>query len=340
MNTHDEFIKTITDAQVKWRKDNLTNQTWGMWTNGKTYPHLLPKELWTEGLWEGIKADLTGYLAQNKIQAHAMKHSLRSSWILNANLYYPIRISPVFRQLFIDFLNQRIALGITQIEEVEMEFAFPIENELNPYPLLGEKEGTRGAGQTSPDIAFFVKSSNGNGILLTECKYTENTFYRCSARSKEDQGDKPGNPDPGRCLQRPDLFNFRDINNCQQTAWGRQYWKILNLSQTGLDSLICCPAAKNGYQLFRQQALAEGIAHSGRFEFAISSVAYDKNNVSLQRCLGTSGIQDWTTDWGKQFRGRALFHTWTHQEWVQYVRLNQSTETTPWLSYIQTRYQY
>ncbi|MDD4223896.1 MAG: hypothetical protein PHD87_04860 [Candidatus Cloacimonetes bacterium] len=335
------FKDQVAEKQVEWRQKNIKDTRKEKWNNGVEYGHLLPKDIWEQGLWEGIRDQLTGYIKENKIQPHVMKHSLRSSWVINANLYYPIRAMPIFTSLFKEFVSTNLGVKVTDISLVELEFCYDRNDHLHPANLLGERDagGRRGAGQTSPDIAFIFTTNAGNGIILTECKYTESSFYPCTARREENKGDKLGNPDPRRCLQRPDLIDFTDAVNCHQFQWGRQYWSLLKLSNAGLKSLYCCPAAKNGYQLFRQQALAEGIAKSGRFSQVVSAVAYDAENAPLQGCLKTSGVQNWTETWGKLFQGKAQFYSWTHQDWVQFVRKNQlNGSCQKWLDYVQERY--
>ncbi len=57
-------------------------------------------------------------------------------------------------------------------------------------------------------------------------------------------------------------------------------------------NLRSCPAAHAGYQLFRQQALAEGIAGSGKYDLVVSSLAVDDRNNTLRECLKKTGIAD------------------------------------------------
>lgn len=337
------FKEQVTNNQVVWRQKHIKDARKEKWNNGIEYEHLLPKYIWEQGLWEGIRDQLTNYIKDNRIQPHIMKHSLRSSWILNANLYYPIRAMPIFMNLFKEFISKNLGIGVTDISLVELEFSLEWNDELHPTSLLGEKDtgGRRGAGQTSPDIAFICTTHSGNCLILTECKYTEDSFYPCTARREEDKGDKLGNPDPNRCLQRPDLIDFTNGINCHQFLWGRQYWSLLRLSPAGLQSFLCCPAAKNGYQIFRQQALAEGIAKSGRFSQVISAVAYDADNTPLQGCLKTTGVNNWINEWGNLFQGMAQFKSWTHQDWVQFIRNNQVNGLCQeWLDYVHERYGY
>jgi hypothetical protein len=58
-------------------------------------------------------------------------------------------------------------------------------------------------------------------------------------------------------------------------------------------------------------------------------------------CLRSTGIDDFQTGWGKLFDGKAIFKTWTHQQWVQFVRGNQKDgEFNKWLEYLSERYGY
>ncbi|MCB5288105.1 MAG: hypothetical protein LHW64_09925 [Candidatus Cloacimonetes bacterium] len=324
--------------QIAWRKSvcsDISSEEWGLY-NKTEYEHIVPKEKWQETLWSEIRDILPAYLKESTIQRHSAVNHLNSSWALCANLYFPVRIYPFMKDIMLGFLRQKISPSIVSIDEIEMEFSFPDGDQLNPSILLGEKNGNRGTGQTSPDIALVVSTNSGKGVLLTECKYTEDNFYPCSARRKDD---RLGNPDPLRCIVKADLTCYHDI--CHQLKWKRQYWKIILLSKDGNHVLNRCPAATDGYQLFRQQALAEGIAASGRYDFVANTVAYDKDNTPLINCLRTTGVPDWINDWGKMFDGKTLFKAWTHQEWVQFVRENQQNgQCDDWLRYVHSRYGY
>lgn len=326
------------EVQTAWRKKEISNVIWGH-QNGKDYEHIVPKEIWTELLWSGIRTDLPKYLKSKKVQPHSGVHNLVSSWVLSANLYFPIRQNGSLRKLMLAFLQNKISPDIIDIYKVKLEFAFPQGDPLHPAELLGEQDGNRGSGQTSPDIAFLVKTKSGEGIILTECKFTEHSFYRCSARRTKDKETRKGNPDPKRCMLDPLSCNYKSI--CHQTVWGRKYWSLLNLSTIGEKELKQCPAATAGYQLFRQQALAEGILHSGKYSMVVSSVAFDNRNKGLIGCLKRTGIDEFQTDWRKMFDGKSIFKTWTHQEWVQFVRENQiNGEFNDWLCYLKKRYEY
>jgi hypothetical protein len=121
----------------------------------------------------------------------------------------------------------------------------------------------------------------------------------------------------------------------------RKYWDFIKVSENGKRTLKTCPAATNGYQIFRQQALAEGIARSGKYEFVISCVTYDQDNQTLISCLKSSGIDDFRIGWGSIFEGKAGFASFSHQQFVSWVRENDSNgKWKDWLSYIKNRYGY
>jgi hypothetical protein len=321
-----------------WRNDHISSKENGF-QNGKDYPHIIPKRLWKENLWIKIREELSEYLDRYDIQSHTGTHNLVSSWITCANLYFVIQKNEFMRDLMLKFLKEKVSDQIVSIVDIQLEFAFPEDDQLHPSALLGEKDGNRGSGQTSPDIAFIVKTISGNGLILTENKFLEHSFYACSGRRTNSKGDHEGNPDPARCM-----IGCKDYDhqfNCHQTKWGRKYWSLLNLSVFGKTTLKRCPAATAGYQLFRQQALAEGIAQSGRFSLVASTVAYDERNNDLIGCLKSTGVSEFPKVWGKLFEGKALFKTWTHQEWVQYIRDNQKgQELNDWLGYVNERYGY
>lgn len=333
-----DFSHQQRELQEYWRIKNISTSKNGF-QNKKEYNHIVPKEIWHETLWEGIRLELPDYLRDNKIQAHTGTHNLLSSWVVCANLYFPVRQFKSLKNLMTEFLKQNISNQITEITCVELEFAFPENDPLHPSNLLGEKDGSRGSGQTSPDVVFLVKTNNGNGIVLTECKYTEHSFYSCSARRTDDNERRKGNPDPLRCMSPANTTNYKSI--CHQSDWERKYWDILNLTKYGKGALNRCPAATAGYQLFRQQALAEGIMQSGKYSIVASTVAFDNRNTNLKSCLNRTGINDFQTEWSKEFDGKTIFKTWTHQEWVQFVRDNQvNGEFDNWVHYLNERYGY
>ena len=328
-----DFDNYVAEQQVTWRKDNISVKEWGKWGKYKR-EWILPADKWDLGLWQGIKNSLPEYLKKEKVQRHKGCHNLKSSWMLCANLYFSFRED---KDLLAGFLNKFVSDKIRTVDQIELEYAEG--GDLNPTELLGEPQGTRGANQTSPDVAFIC--NGGKGLILTENKYTEHSFYPCSGRKT-----KYGNRDIKRCM------NFRSIysdikNNCYQLNWedgprkNRKYWDYIRISDNGQQILKRCPAATSGYQLFRQQALAEGIAESGKYEFVISCVAYDQDNQTLISCLNTAGIEDFTTGWGSLFEGKAEFKSFSHQQWVDWVRqYDTQGQWKDWLNYIEQRYGY
>jgi hypothetical protein len=118
----------------------------------------------------------------------------------------------------------------------------------------------------------------------------------------------------------------------------RKYWDYLKLAPEALGILRRCPAANAGYQLFRQQALAEALVQRGAYEFAISCVAYDARNQVLLKCLKSTGLQNFAMNWGPLFEGKAKFATFTHQQWVGWVSINKKGIWRDWLDYVNRRY--
>ena len=333
-----DFTTEQRARQIAWREQNISTHEWGVYKE-KQYEHIIPKASWEETLWGGIRSTLPIYLKQKKVKAHTEVHNLMSSWVLAANLYFPIGDNKVFNDLMLQFLKSKISTDITELCHVELEFAFPEGDQLHPSPLLGEQNGNRGYGQTSPDVAFHVKTNKGNGLILTECKFSERSFSSCSVRRKEDKGRRKGNPDPKQCLKATTEVPHWD--NCHQAVWGRKYWNHLKLSEQGIRTFKRCPAAIAGYQLFRQQSLAEGIIKSGRFDLVASTVAFDGNNETLKRSLKLTGVNDFQADWASLFEGEAIFTTWTHQEWVQFIREHQTDPLqADWVKYMKDRYGY
>lgn len=333
-----DFDTYVQEQQVKWRLRHIDCQEQGE-QNGKKRPWILPKERWEEGLWpkirSGSKHSLPDYLEKNDIDKHIGVHNLKSSWILCANLYFPFQCDS---EVVAGFLREKVCSLIESVDKIELEYAE--EPPLDPITFLGERNsGKRGKNQTSPDVAFIV---NGHrGLILTENKFTEHSFYECSGRKK-----KYRNPDIKRCLDF-ELVLSDPAKNCYQLDWedgrrkNRKYWDYIRISEKGRQILKRCPAAVSGYQLFRQQALAEAIAESGKYEFVISCVAYDKRNDTLVGSLSGTGIGDFTEDWSCLFDGKAKFATFTHQQWVDWVRKNDNQERwKEWLSYIEQRYGY
>ena len=332
------FDKHMNDYQTEWRQNNVTSQEWG-YQNGRRYPWILPQELWEEGLWPGIRSgsdnSLPAYLESTGVQKHRGVHNLKSSWTMCANLYFPFGASAEGRELFAMFLKRHVAEEIDSLEAIELEHAE--SGELSPMQLLGELGGIRGANQTSPDLGLLV--NGGRGLVLVENKFTEHSFYECSAWRHKGNSRRAGNPDPDRCLN-PLTVAKDPLNQCHQAAWGRRYWEHLAdvADRDALTSLPRCPAATHGYQLFRQQALAEGIVRTGQYELVVSVVAVDERNNTLDSCLRRSGVES-LEGWGRLFRGKAIFARFTHQQWAAWVQNHDiNGHWRDWLEYVNVRY--
>lgn len=330
------FHTSKENQQIEWRKENIHSSEWGF-QNRKRYEYIIPKGIWKETIWEGIREELVDFITVNKIQHHTGTHNLLSSWVLCANLYFFTKINSSLKLLMKRFLQEKTKLEIKSIPRIELEFA--AEAPLDPRTILGEQGGSRGSGQTSPDLAFEVETENGKGLILVESKFTEHSFYPCSARTKKDSKEKPANPNPERCIQKLGQYDYR--KDCHQYVWGRKYWDHLTLTAQAEQSLNSCPAAKAGYQLFRQHSLASAIKKNSTYDVVISCVAFDGENLELQNCLGSTGIKNWCNEWEHIFNSDVLFKSWTHQEWVNFVRKNKiNNDVDEWLEYVSKRYKY
>ena len=336
----DAFDQWMKDHQTEWRKSNVPSVEPGFWGR-RQYPHILLEDLWEEGLWHGIGVEsgnsLPAYLQETGVQRNTYAHYLNSSWTLCANLYFPFRATADGRDVFASFLNRHVAEEIDSLEEIELEHAE--DGELHPSSLLGESGGRRGAYQTSPDLG--LKVNKGRGLVLVESKLAERDFYDCSAGPHPRRTSLPGNPDPNRC-NKPLAVAKDYVGQCHQhhPAWGRRYWEHLAsvVDETALADLPYCPAARSGYQLFRQHALAEGIAQSGRYDLVVSAVAVDERNDELDAALKRSKIAG-LRQWGQLFKGRAGFAVFTHQEWVGWVQEHDTEgRWSDWLDYVCSRY--
>ena len=331
-----DFRKDQIKNQIEWKQKNISTSKNGFF-KGKPYRHIVPKELWKDTLWNPIRGLLLSYLNDSNIQHHSGVNNLLSSWIACVNLYFIIRENKEFKNLFLKFLQERVSQRIVDVNNVELEFAF--NNKLCPEKILGERGGKRGAGQTSPDISFLVTTEKSKGVIFVENKYAERNFSNCSARRKDDSKKRVGNSDPGRCMKAALNCDYKNI--CHQVDWGRKYWSHFSLTEYGRLKLTRCPAATAGYQLFRQQALANGVAKQSDFDLVVSTVAFDKRNQELVNCLKTTGIQDFTKDWKNVVQCRAIFKSWSHQEWVEFVRRNRFDDLQiKWIDYIEERYGY
>lgn len=336
-----EFDAWIRNRQTEWRREFIASQDRGT-HGGVPRDWILPAANWADGLWHGIRegdGSVLEYLRAHRVQRHSGANNLKSSWIHCSNLYFPFRATAEGCALLAGFLQSHVAPEIHSVAGVELEYEEP--GSLGPSELLGEVGGARGASQTSPDVAFLVNLLSGHrGLILTESKLAEHSFYGCSARRKKVGSDHRGNPDPKRCDKPLDVLD--DFSQCHQVAWKRKYWDHLApvVDRRQWDALPWCPAAQAGYQLFRQQALAEGIAQSHRYELVVSCVAIDAENDSLDGSLASTGLPG-IRDWGRLFNGKARFAVFTHQQWVAWVREHDGEgRWSDWLNYVGRRYGY
>jgi hypothetical protein len=332
--SYNDFRKKQIVLQLTWREKQNISKEYGC-QNGKQYPHIVPKSEWIKTVWPPLEKDLIKYLTSNNIQHHTGTHNLLSSWVLCSNLYFGTYINEDFKELFRHFLEEKLEIKIERIDSVNLEFAF--EGKLGPANLLGESDGKRGSGQTSPDLAVLFSSQHKKGIVLVECKYTEHSFYNCSGRKTKINSGKIPNPNPQRCLQKEVMKAYK--NNCHQYAWGRKYWEHLNISEYGLKNLKYCPACIGGYQLVRQQALAEGIVKYSNFTDVISCIAFDGRNGKIMQSMKANNINSIKCEWEKLYDLKSKFFVWEHQEWVKYVSKNCKEQFgKDWLQYIKDRY--
>ena len=283
------FDREMNVTQTAWRERQISTREEGK-QNGKCYPWILPERYWAKGLWPGIRPgsenDLEEYLKRTGVQKHYGVHNLKSSWVLGANLYFAHRVD---KTMAAAFLAERLDERIEGIDAVELEWAE--ECPLDPASSLGEPKGKRGANQTSPDVAFVVRlRGGGRGLVLTEVKFTEHSFYRCAGRDSRN-----GNTKPERCLSAQTVIDD-PLSECHLVSWergrrkNRRYWEYITISQAGREALRWCPAATAGYQLFRQQALAEAIARHGEYDVVFSAVAYDERNTRLVGSMRTAEL--------------------------------------------------
>jgi len=271
------------------------------------------------------------------VKAHDGVHNLKSSWVQCANIYFPFSQSDLGRELMAGFLTKYVSSAIRSVDSIDLEYEDDDRN-LRPNRLLGEEGGSKGANQTSPDLGILVNGKTG--LVFVENKLVEHSFYPCSGHWYKGSRSKPKNEDPSRCND--PLAGLRETSRCHQEAWGRRYWPLLQSAadRTAIGNLTRCPARDAGYQLLRQQALAEGLANSGKYEFVISAVAMDGRNEALQHYLrptGPADFREWHTLFGN---GKTTFVTWEHNYWVNWVRENGGAAWNEWLGYVDDRYAY
>ena len=105
-----DFDFYMNQYQTDWRHENMANQEEGE-QHQKKRSWILPRDLWEEGLWPGIRSDsnsLPAYLDKTGVQKHNGVHNLKSSWIQCANLYFPFRED---REILANFLHNSYLLS-------------------------------------------------------------------------------------------------------------------------------------------------------------------------------------------------------------------------------------
>lgn len=345
-NKKSHFNADAGEYQIKWRKNYKLAKGELGWQNGVQKEYILPARKWLLGVWPPIRRALEDYIRVSGIQPNKGKHNLKSSWTQCANLFFPFRHDRKMRAIFASFLSEQLHLSVTNIEGIEFEYAAP--GKLEPKRLLGELKGMRGSGQTSPDVAVIFGCEDGrSGIYLLENKYTEHSFYDCSGAKKllskayQQRGLPPTN-NPERCKRAIDILRNPETMCQQQGSWGRKYWTILKdtINEDSLGKCGHCPALKGGYQLFRQQALAQGIADDGLFDHVISGVAYDSRNEALIGCLRGIGMDNFTSGWSQLFNTSVKFCCFTHQDLFSYVKQSKNDTAMNWVKYIERHYDY
>jgi len=327
MNYKEYWLKQI-EMQILWRtKQNNISKEYGT-QNGNDYPHIVPKNEWFKTVWKKFNNELLEYLHNEKIQHHTGSHNLLSSWVLCSNLYFGTIVNNNKKELFKQFLEYKLGIKIDTIKNIHLELVLP--EKLSPKILLGEPGGIRGTRQTTPDLAIEFIENGKEGLILVECKYTEHSFYDCPVKKNNIEAGK-------KCKENEIIKSIK--NSCFQNEWGRKYWEHLNISEYGLNKLKGCPAYIGGYQIVRQQSLAEGILRFGNYKNVWSCIAYDGRNESLMKSMERIGIKSIKEEWEKLFNLKTKFSIWEHQEWVEFVNENgKGTYEKDWVKYIKDRY--
>ena len=337
------FATRIKKEQIEWRRRTLHSQMRGYY-NGRQYDHVLPRSEWNLNLWQGIRDNsqnsLQSYITACQIKPHVGIHNLCSSWVLCANLYFPFR-SVSGRKLLAGFLSKLLNVDVISCDVIELEYEHQ-EKHLKPAALLGEEQGGRGTGQTSPDVAFKITTDKGPALILVESKYSEHWFYECSGHKKKTKGRDP-NPDRKRCNSFTEVIIKPDAL-CHLNHWGRHYWNHLGhmVDIELAKQILVCPAATGAYQLFRQQSLAEALSKIGGIGMVVSTVAYDARNEKLFYVIRKlDGTVDLRNLWTALFNDKIRFKCFTHQSWVNWVRqANSDGLWNDWLKYVADRYGY
>ena len=343
-----KFKQQMRDYQETWRQKHLPSITENGWHNGRQYVHVLPKESFLHNFYPPIQHELfdktTGYIDRKSIQTHTGIHNLLSSWALCANMYWAFN-NPEGFNLLAQYLRDKTDIDIQQVTGMELEYEEQDDPDLLPQALLGENSGSRGSGQTSPDLAIKFNTKEGRkGIFLIESKFTEHSFYGCSGYKKTKVGKeknirRPSNPDNRRCHNTAGIIasNFTECH-LVASGWNRKYWDLLKdkIDKEKYASLKKCPMSNCSYQLFRQQALAQGFRK--KYDVAISCVATDNRNDVLVNSSQTTGLSKFPKAWEELFP-TSHFKWLTHNEWYDFVKLNNPDgRWSEWIEYIGERY--
>jgi hypothetical protein len=328
---YDSFKKEQINLQLVWRgKQNDISKKNGKYKGVEKDWIVLPDE-WIKTIWKQLQDNLSTYIKNQNIQPHDGAHDLLSSWVLCSNLYFGTSINYDFRELFRQFVERKIETRIENIDEIHLEF---VPNERSKENLLGEPGNIK---QTTPDLAIIFSSNNKKRLIIVESKYTEKSFYDCFGGKKNGDFGQIVNPYPENCFKLKTIENSCLFSN--NSKWIRKYWHYLKISEYGLKQLTKCPALFGGYQLVRQQALAEAILKCGNYDNVWSCIAYDRRNEKLMKSMERVGIDSIKNEWVKLFDVKSKFETWEHQEWVEYVRKNaKGTFEKEWINYINERY--
>jgi hypothetical protein len=99
---------------------------------------------------------------------------------------------------------------------------------------------------------------------------------------------------------------------------------------------------KDGYQMFGQHALDQGLTENGLFDYVYSVVAYDIRNHELIGCFSEIGLTDFRKDWPRLFNtdSKVIFHCFFHQDLLSWVIRSRSPYVQKWGKYIGNRYGY
>jgi len=179
----EDFSGWMNKYQSEWRRDHVACSEWG-WFNGRQYEWILPLHLWEQGLWPGIRSDgqypLTEYILENRIHKHDNCNNLKSGWVHCANLYYAFGQTETGQELLSGFLHAAVSEQVQPFSHPSLELEYAEPDIHHPSVLLGEICGSRGIGQTSPDLGLLVNAAQG--LILVESKFTERNFEPCSAK--------------------------------------------------------------------------------------------------------------------------------------------------------------